>query len=38
MSTLEQKDLSFSFQYFQIIAGELTLPENFIPETINVAA
>ncbi|MBA6418082.1 hypothetical protein H4J50_19115, partial [Colwellia sp. 6M3] len=38
LSTLEQKDLSFSFQYFQIIAGELTLPENFIPETINVAA
>jgi len=38
LSTLKQKDLSFSFQYFQIITGELTLPENFIPETINVAA
>lgn len=38
LSTLEKKDLSFSFQYFQIISGELTLPENFIPETIHVAA
>lgn len=38
LSTANKKDLSFSFQYFQIISGELTLPENFIPETINVAA
>ena len=38
LSTLERKDLSFSFQYFQNITGELTLPENFIPETIHVAA
>ena len=38
LSTLTKKDLSFSFQYFQIISGELTLPKNFIPETINVAA
>ncbi|MBA6293354.1 hypothetical protein H4J58_12420 [Colwellia sp. MB3u-70] len=38
LTTLNKEDLSFSFQYFQIISGELTLPENFIPETINVAA
>ena len=38
LSTLTKKDLSFSFQYFQVINGELTLPENFVPETINVAA
>lgn len=38
LSTLDKKDLSFSFQYFQIISGELTLPKNFVPETINVAA
>ena len=38
LSTLTKQDLAFSFQYFQIINGELTLPENFIPETINVAA
>jgi len=38
LSTANKKDLSFSFQYFQIISGELTLPKNFIPETINVAA
>tara|TARA_R110000744_G_scaffold86732_5_gene169610 strand:+ start:5333 stop:6076 length:744 start_codon:yes stop_codon:yes gene_type:complete len=38
LSTADKKDLSFSFQYFQIITGELTLPDNFIPETINVAA
>ena len=38
LSTADKKELSFSFQYFQIITGELTLPANFIPETINVAA
>lgn len=38
LSALTRKDLSFSFQYFQVISGELTLPNNFIPETINVAA
>jgi hypothetical protein len=38
LTTLNKEDLSFSFQYFQIISGELTLPENFVPETINVAA
>ena len=38
LSAADKKELSFSFQYFQIITGELTLPDNFIPETINVAA
>jgi len=38
LPTLNKKDLPFSFQYFQIINGELTLPDNFIPETINVSA
>ena len=36
--TVNKDDLSFSFQYFQTVSGDLTLPENFIPETINVAA
>lgn len=34
VSSLTKKDLSFSFQYFQIIRGEFTLPETFEPETI----
>jgi len=34
ISSITKKDLSFSFKYFQIIEGEFTLPENFIPETI----
>ena len=38
ISAQKKKDLSFSFQYFQTINGELTLPANFIPETVNVAA
>ena len=37
LSTLTQKDLSFSFQYFQIIEGEFTLPENFLPEKIDLS-
>ncbi|NQZ21632.1 MAG: hypothetical protein HRT53_06185 [Colwellia sp.] len=37
ISTLTQKDLSFSFQYFQIIEGEFTLPENFLPEKIDLS-
>jgi hypothetical protein len=40
ISTLVKKDLSFSFQYFQIISGEFTLPENFSAEelalTVNI--
>lgn len=38
LSTLTKKELSFSFQYFQVISGELTLPENFIAEKILVSA
>ncbi|TWX72736.1 DUF6776 family protein [Colwellia sp. C1TZA3] len=38
LSTVNKDDLSFSFQYFQTVSGDLTLPENFVPETINVAA
>jgi hypothetical protein len=38
LSTETKKDLLFSFKYFQIITGELTLPENFVPESINIAA
>jgi hypothetical protein len=38
VSLLNKKALSFSFQYFQIISGDFTLPENFIPENISVSA
>lgn len=38
VSKLTQKDLKFSFQYFQIINGEFILPENFSPETVLVSA
>ena len=38
VSTLTKKELSFSFQYFQIIEGEFTLPEKFIPEQIELTA
>ena len=34
VSKLTKKDLKFSFQYFQIISGEFTLPEGFIPENV----
>jgi len=37
ISTSTKKDLSFSFQYFQIIEGELTLPEHFLPEKVELA-
>lgn len=38
ISTITKKELSFSFQYFQIINGDLTLPENFIAEDISISA
>jgi len=38
ISPVTRKDMSFNFQYFQMIEGEFTLPENFIPEQILVAA
>ena len=38
VAKLSNKDLKFSFQYFQIISGEFTLPANFIPENVLVSA
>jgi len=38
VSGLTKKDLSFSFQYFQIIKGEFTLPDKFTPELVSLAA
>ena len=38
ISTLTQKDLAFNFQYFQIIEGEFTLPEDFVVEKIALSA
>ncbi|SET90237.1 DUF6776 family protein [Thalassotalea agarivorans] len=37
VSEVSKKDLSFSFRYFQIIDGELTLPKDFKPEKVVVA-
>ncbi len=38
ISSLTKKELAFSFKYFQIIEGSFTLPENFIPEKIQLSA
>ncbi len=38
VSSLTKKQLEFSFQYFQIIEGEFTLPENYMPEKISLSA
>lgn len=38
LTKITKKELSFSFQYFQMISGDFTLPENFIAESINVSA
>ncbi len=38
VAELNKKDLKFSFQYFQIINGEFTLPPNFTPENVLVSA
>lgn len=37
-SELDKKKLAFSFQYFQTVEGEFTLPEGFIPEKVTLAA
>lgn len=37
-STQGQKGLTFSFKYFQMIEGEIRLPENFQPEQVSVHA
>ncbi|AAZ25518.1 hypothetical protein CPS_4623 [Colwellia psychrerythraea 34H] len=38
VTKLNKNDLKFSFQYFQIINGEFTLPANFTPENVLVSA
>jgi len=38
VSSISRKELSFSFKYFQVIEGSFTLPENFIPEKIQLSA
>ena len=38
VAKLDTKNLKFSFQYFQIISGTFTLPEDFSPETVLVSA
>ncbi len=38
ISSIKKDDLHFSFQYFQIIEGEFTLPENFKPEQLLLSA
>lgn len=37
LANIDKKALSFSFKYFQVIEGEFTLPEDFIPEQIQVS-
>lgn len=37
ISSLSKKELTFNFQYFQIVGGEFTLPEGFSPENTNVS-
>jgi len=38
ITTLTKKDLGFSFQYFQLIDGEFTLPKDFVVEQVAVSA
>ena len=38
LSNQEQKSLTFSFKYFQVIEGEIRLPEGFQPEQVSVHA
>ncbi|WP_371187126.1 DUF6776 family protein [Thalassotalea maritima] len=38
VADLGKDALSFSFQYFQVIEGEFTLPAGFVPEQIDVSA
>ena len=38
LSDQEQKSLTFSFRYFQVIDGEIRLPDGFQPEQISVNA
>ena len=38
ISKQKRADLSFNFQYFQIVEGEITLPKGFKPEQILLSA
>ena len=38
ISTISQKELSFSFKYFQVLEGSFILPIDFIPEKIQLSA
>ena len=38
ISSITKKDLAFSFQYFQLLDGEFTLPDGFVVEQIEVSA
>ena len=38
ISAITEKELSFSFRYFQVIEGSFTLPSNFSPEKILLSA
>jgi len=38
ITKITRKEMSFNFQYFQMIEGEFTLPEHYTPEQILVAA
>ena len=38
LSDQEQKSLTFSFRYFQVIDGEIRLPKGFQPEQVSVHA
>ena len=38
ISSFTKKELRFSFRYFQVIEGSFTLPENFVPEKIQLSA
>lgn len=38
VSSITKKQLSFSFQYFQIIEGEITLPKHFTPDQVVLSA
>lgn len=38
ISPLTKKEVKFSFQYFQIISGEFSLPVGYVPEDVIVSA
>lgn len=37
ISDLTTKDLTFSFQYFQVLEGTISLPDNFVAEKIQIS-